>query len=239
MLLPVSYKMDAVSSIIMMAGIYYGAQYGGSTTSILLNIPGEASSIVTCLDGYQLARKGRAGAALGISAFGSFIGGTLSVIGLMFLAPLLVQIALQFGPPEFFSLTVFGLTMISYLTSKSLIKSLLMGTPNPDIEKRLAFNPKDLETFSRRRALGCLSRLPVCIRLNQRSFSFCEFLSLGTNFPLVLSLSAVFCLCFHPSGHKLSSKDFRLIPLNNSNFSKSIINFRTVSPACFTIRPAT
>ena len=87
MLLPVSFRMDPVSAIIMMAGIYYGAQYGGSTTSILLNIPGEASSVVTCLDGYQMARKGRAGPALGISAFGSFIGGTLSVVGLMLLAP--------------------------------------------------------------------------------------------------------------------------------------------------------
>jgi putative tricarboxylic transport membrane protein len=127
MLLPVSFKMDAVSSIIMMAGVYYGAQYGGSTTSILLNIPGEAASVVTCLDGYQMARKGRAGPALGMSAFSSFIGGTISVAGLMLLAPLLVQVALQFGPPEYFALTVFGLTMIAYLASGSLIKSLLMG----------------------------------------------------------------------------------------------------------------
>ena len=128
MLLPVSFKMDATSSIIMMAGVYYGAQYGGSTTSILLNIPGEASSVMTCLDGYQMARKGRAGPALGMSAFSSFIGGTLSVAGLMLLAPLLVQVALQFGPPEFFALTVFALTMIAYLASGSLLKSLLMGT---------------------------------------------------------------------------------------------------------------
>jgi putative tricarboxylic transport membrane protein len=128
MLLPVSYRMDPVSAIIMMAGIYYGAQYGGSTTSILLNIPGEASSVVTCLDGYQMARKGRAGPALGMSAFGSFIGGTLSVVGLMLLAPFLVQVTLKFGPAEFFALMVFGLTMIAYLGSGSLIKSLLMGT---------------------------------------------------------------------------------------------------------------
>jgi len=128
MLLPVSYRMDPVSAIIMMAGIYYGAQYGGSTTSILLNIPGEASSVVTCLDGYQMARKGRAGPALGMSAFGSFIGGTLSVVGLMLLAPFLVRVSLKFGPAEFFSLMVFGLTMIAYLGSGSLIKSLLMGT---------------------------------------------------------------------------------------------------------------
>lgn len=127
MLLPISYRMDPVSAIIMMAGIYCGAQYGGSTTSILLNIPGEASSVVTCLDGYQMARQGRAGPALGMSAFGSFIGGTLSVVGLMFLAPLLIRFALKFGPAEFFSLMVFGLTMIAYLGSGSFIKSLLMG----------------------------------------------------------------------------------------------------------------
>lgn len=128
MLLPVSFRMDAVSAIIMMAGIYYGAQYGGSTTSILLNIPGEASSVVTCLDGYQMALKGRAGPALGISAFGSFIGGTLSVCGLAFLAPLLVKVSLKFGPPEFFAIVVFALTMVAYLGSGSLIKSLLMAT---------------------------------------------------------------------------------------------------------------
>ena len=128
MLLPISFRMDPISAIIMMAGVYYGAQYGGSTTSILLNIPGEASSVVTCLDGYQMARKGRAGPALGMSAFGSFIGGTFSVAGLMLLAPLLVQVALEFGPAEFFSLTIFGLTMVIYLASKSLIKSFLMGT---------------------------------------------------------------------------------------------------------------
>ena len=128
MLIPVSFSMDTVSAIIMMAGIYYGAQYGGSTTSILLNIPGEASTVVTCLDGYQMARKGRAGPALGMSAFGSFIGGTLSVAGLMFIAPILIQFAIKFGPPEFFAIMFFGLTMVTYLGSGPLIKSLLMAT---------------------------------------------------------------------------------------------------------------
>jgi putative tricarboxylic transport membrane protein len=89
LLLPITYKLNPVSAIIMLAGIYYGAQYGGSTTSILVNIPGEASSVITCIDGYQMARKGRAGPALGISAFGSFIGGTFAVLMLMLLAPLL------------------------------------------------------------------------------------------------------------------------------------------------------
>lgn len=126
-LLPVTFGMDAVSSIIMLAGVYYGAQYGGSTTSILVNIPGEASSIITCLDGYQMARQGRAGPALGMSAFGSFIGGTASVIGLMILAPMLARAALKFGPPEYFGLMLFGLTMVTYLCMGSITKGLIMA----------------------------------------------------------------------------------------------------------------
>ncbi len=127
LLLPVTYGMDPVTSIILLCGVYYGAQYGGSTTSILVNIPGEASSIVTCLDGYQMARKGRAGAALGMSAFGSFIGGTASIIGLMLLAPLLARAALAFGPPEYFSLMFFGMTMVIYLCVGSITKGLIMA----------------------------------------------------------------------------------------------------------------
>lgn len=111
----------------MLAGIYYGAMYGGSTTSILVNLPGEAASVVTCFDGYQLARQGRAGPALGIAAFGSFIAGTLSVIGLMLLAPPLVKIALKFGPPEYFSLMILGVMMVLYLASGSILKALMMA----------------------------------------------------------------------------------------------------------------
>lgn len=117
LLLPVTFYMDPVSAIIMLAGIYYGAMYGGSTTSILVNLPGEAASVVTAIDGYQMARKGRAGVALGISALGSFIGGTAGIVGLMLVAPALSEFALGFGPPEYFALTVFGLTMLSYLSS--------------------------------------------------------------------------------------------------------------------------
>src|SRR5437763_5680287 len=104
LLLPITFTMSPTASIIMMAGIYYGAMYGGSTTSILVNIPGEAASVVTCIDGYQMARQGRAGPALGISAMGSFIAGTFSVVGIMLLAPPLTSIALRFGPPEIFGL---------------------------------------------------------------------------------------------------------------------------------------
>jgi putative tricarboxylic transport membrane protein len=126
-LMPVTFNMPSVSAIIILAGIYYGAMYGGSTTSILVNIPGEAASVVTCIDGYQMARKGRAGPALGISAFGSFIAGISGIILLAVLAPSLAQIALDFGPPEFFSLMILGLTLVIYLGSASMIKALMMA----------------------------------------------------------------------------------------------------------------
>ena len=98
--------------MIMLAGIYYGSMYGGSTTSILINTPGESASVMTCLDGYAMARQGRAGAALGMSAIASFIAGTISVVGLMLLAPPLAEFALRFGPAEYFALMVLGLTML-------------------------------------------------------------------------------------------------------------------------------
>ena len=127
LLLPVTYAMSPTASIIMMAGVYYGAMYGGSTTSILVNIPGEAASVVTCLDGYQMARQGRAGPALGIAAMGSFIAGTLSVLGIMLLAPPLTKIALRFGPPEIFTLLLLGFTMVTYLTAGSKLKAVAMA----------------------------------------------------------------------------------------------------------------
>ncbi len=127
MLLPATFKMSPVGAIIMLAGIYYGAMYGGSTTSILVNIPGETASVVTCLDGYQMARQGRAGPALGIAAFGSFIAGTFSVVALTFVAPPLATIAIRFGPPEYFSLLVLGLTLLIYLAHGSMIKALMMA----------------------------------------------------------------------------------------------------------------
>jgi putative tricarboxylic transport membrane protein len=127
LLLPTTFHLTPVSAIIMLAGIYYGAMYGGSTTSILVNIPGEAASVVTCLDGYQMARQGKAGPALGISAFGSFIAGTLSIVGLMFIAPPLAAMALKFGPPEYFSLMIMGLTVLTFLASGPMWKALLMA----------------------------------------------------------------------------------------------------------------
>jgi putative tricarboxylic transport membrane protein len=127
LLFPATLHIPPVSAIIMLAGIYYGAQYGGSTTSILVNIPGETSSVVTALDGYQMARQGRAGVALGMSAMGSFIGGTMSLIGLQLVAPPLAKFALAFGYPEYFALMCFGLVLVVFLAHGSLVKGLMMA----------------------------------------------------------------------------------------------------------------
>ncbi len=125
MLLPLTFNMPPTTAVIMLAGIYYGAKYGGSTTAILLNVPGESASVVTCLDGYQMARNGRAGAALGIAAISSFIAGTVGVLGLMLLAPPLAKFGLSFSSPEYFALMVMGLAMVVLLAGKSMIKALL------------------------------------------------------------------------------------------------------------------
>ena len=127
LLLPVTYGLNATSAIVMLAGIYYGAMYGGSTTSILMRIPGEAASVMTCIDGYAMTQKGRAGAALAIAAVGSFVAGTLSIIGLMLLAPPLAEFALRFGPPEMFALMVLGLLVLAYMSSGPMTRSLAMA----------------------------------------------------------------------------------------------------------------
>ncbi len=127
LLLPITYKINPASGVMMLAGIYYGAMYGGSTTSILLNIPGEATSVVTCLDGYQMARQGRAGPALGISAIGSFFAGTVSLVGLTLVAPPMASFAIKFGYAEYSSLVVLGLVMAIYLSEGSVLKGLMMS----------------------------------------------------------------------------------------------------------------
>ncbi len=127
MLIPLTYQLDPTGAIIMLGAILYGSQYGGTITSVLMNIPGEASTAVTCIEGYQMAKQGRAGVALSIAAIGSFIGGTVSTIGLVFAAPPLANMALKLGPPEFFMLMVLGLTLVTGLAGKSMIKALLMG----------------------------------------------------------------------------------------------------------------
>jgi putative tricarboxylic transport membrane protein len=127
LLLPIAYTIASpVTAIILMAGIFYGSMYGGSTTSILLNLPGEAASVVTCIDGYQMARKGRAGVALGIAAIGSFIAGTVGVIGLTLFAPPIAEFALSFGPPEKFALALVGLLMAVTLSGGSVVKGLIL-----------------------------------------------------------------------------------------------------------------
>ena len=127
LLLPVTLSGTPESGIIMMAGIYYGSMYGGSTTSILVNIPGEAASVVTCIDGHEMAKQGRAGPALGMAALASFAAGTFAVLALMLVAPSLARVAIAFGPPEYFSLMLLGLTILSFLSQGSMAKSLLMA----------------------------------------------------------------------------------------------------------------
>jgi len=127
LLLPASFGLDATSAIVLLAGIYYGAMYGGSTTSILMRIPGEAASVMTCIDGYAMTRSGRAGQALAIAAVGSYIAGTVSVVALMFLAPPLASFALRFGPPEYFTLLLLGLLALAYMSGGSMLKALAMA----------------------------------------------------------------------------------------------------------------
>jgi putative tricarboxylic transport membrane protein len=126
MLLPITFNLSPVAALIMLAGIYYGAQYGGSTSAILVNLPGETASVVTCLDGYQMARQGRAGPALAIAAIGSFFAGCVATLVIAIAAPPLAEVALKFGPAEYFSLMVLGLVAATVLASGSLVKAIAM-----------------------------------------------------------------------------------------------------------------
>jgi putative tricarboxylic transport membrane protein len=175
LLLPVTLSGTPESGIIMMAGIYYGSMYGGSTTSILVNIPGEAASVVTCLDGHQMARQGRAGPALGMAALSSFAAGTFAIVALMLLAPTLAGVAIAFGPPEYFSMMVLGLTILSFLSQGSMAKALLMaafgiligliGMDQITAQQRL--------TFGRLELLDGIGLIPVVMGL----FGVAEILS--------------------------------------------------------------
>lgn len=154
MLLPITFKLSPVTALIMLAGIYYGAQYGGSTTSILINLPGEASSVVTCLDGYAMARKGRAGPALAIAALGSFFAGCVATLIITMFAPPLAEFALKFGSAEYFSMMVLGLIAAVVLAHGSLLKAiamvflgLLLGLVGTDVNsgiRRFDFGISDL-----------------------------------------------------------------------------------------------
>jgi putative tricarboxylic transport membrane protein len=127
LLLPATFGLNPIIAVVLLAGVYYGAMYGGSTTSILLRIPGEAASVMTCVDGYAMTQNGRAGPALAIAAIGSFVAGTLGVVGLMLLAPTLAEFALRFGPPEYTALLLMGLFILAYMTGGSMLKTLAMA----------------------------------------------------------------------------------------------------------------
>ena len=126
-LIPLTFKLDPTGALIMLSAIYYGAMYGGTVTSVLINVPGEAASVVTCIDGHQMAKQGRGGTALGIAAIGSFVGGIFATIALVVVAPPLAQVALKFGPPEFFALMLVGLCLITGLGGRSLLAGLTMA----------------------------------------------------------------------------------------------------------------
>ena len=125
-LIPLTFKLDPTGAIIMLCAIYYGAMYGGTITSVLLNVPGEAASVITCIDGFQMAKQGRGGTALGIAAIGSFIGGIAATIALVVIAVPLSKLALSFGPPEFFALMLVGLCLVTGLAGRSLIAGIMM-----------------------------------------------------------------------------------------------------------------
>ena len=154
MLLPITFSLSPITALIMLAGIYYGAQYGGSTSAILVNLPGESSSVVTCLDGYQMARQGRAGPALATSAIGSFFAGCVATVIVAMFAPPLAEVALKFGPSEYFSLMVLGLVAAVVLAHGSVVKAvamvilgLLLGLVGTDVNSgvlRFAFGVAEL-----------------------------------------------------------------------------------------------
>jgi putative tricarboxylic transport membrane protein len=155
LLIPITFGLPPTSAIILMAGIYYGAMYGGSTTSILVNAPGESSSVVTCIDGFQMAKQGRAGPALAAAAIGSFIAGTFATLMLMIFGPVIAQFALRFGPPEYFALMLAGLTVVTSLAGRSLVKALLATT----IGLAMATIGIDLQSGVSRYAFGNLELL--------------------------------------------------------------------------------
>lgn len=191
LLVPVTFGMNPTTALIMLSGIYYGAMYGGSTTAILINTPGDAPSVMTTLDGYQMARKGRAGAALAVAAIGSFIAGTLGIVLLSFLAVPLTKLAINFGPVEYFALMLFAMTAVTSLAGKSLSKGLIstifglmLATVGIDLQSGLA-----RYTFGINELMDGVEFLAVVIGLfaiGEVFYSMEEFYK-GTNVPIKLS----------------------------------------------------
>ncbi|MHB0885762.1 MAG: tripartite tricarboxylate transporter permease [Bacillota bacterium] len=166
-LLPITFGVSPTTAMIMLAGIYYGAMYGGTITSVLINVPGESSSVMTTLDGYQMAKKGRAGAALGIAAFGSFIAGTGSIVIFTFFAPWLAKVALSFGPQEYFALMVLGFTALAGLASESPVKTIIAAAVGLTLATigldSMSGHPRF--TFGSNNLLGGFDFLPVAMGL--------------------------------------------------------------------------
>ncbi|SFX12391.1 tripartite tricarboxylate transporter permease [Marinospirillum alkaliphilum] len=152
LMIPITFNLPPATGLILMAGVYYGAIFGGSTSSILLNAPGVAGTVATSFDGYPMARQGKAGKALAIAAYASFIGGTLSILGLMLIAPLLSKVAVSFGPTEYFALMVLGLTAVVSLSDKSLIKGLIAAV----LGMMISIVGMDLQTGTERYTFGTL-----------------------------------------------------------------------------------
>jgi putative tricarboxylic transport membrane protein len=140
LLLPSTFSLEPATALIMLAGIYYGSMYGGSTTSILVNVPGEAGSVVTAIDGYQMTRNGRAGAALAVAAMGSFVAGSLDVVGIGMAASWLADQALRFGPPEYFAMAAAGLLLLSRLSGGSLMHALLVHSWRRHCDRRSSWS---------------------------------------------------------------------------------------------------
>lgn len=155
LLIPLTFGMEPVSAIIMLSGIFYGAMYGGTITSVLVNVPGEAASVITCIDGYEMTKQGRAGTALGVAAIGSFIGGIVAVVALTFVGPVLSGVAIKFGPPEFFAIMLLGMTMIVALMGKSLVRGLIAAF----IGLLLAMVGQDMISGDQRFTFGSLQLL--------------------------------------------------------------------------------
>ena len=177
LLLPFTIPYGATTGLIMMTGVWYGAMYGGSTTSVLVNIPGEAASVVTCLDGYQMARKGRAGAALALVAIGSFAAGTLGLVGLQFLAPLLGQAALTFGPPEFLAFMLLAFVLLANLSADAPLKGALMIALGLFLSS-IGINPMDSYprfTFGTEKLMLGIDFLPIAMGL----FGISEILTIA------------------------------------------------------------
>src|SRR3954471_19633569 len=177
LLLPFTLPYGATTGLIMMTGVWYGAMYGGSTTSVLVNIPGEAASVVTCLDGYQMARNGRAGAALALVAAGSFIAGTLGLLGLQFLAPVMGNAALSFGPPEFLAFMVLAFVLLANLSAAAPLKGALMIALGLFLST-IGINPMDSYprfTFGTEKLMLGIDFLPIAMGL----FGIAEILSIA------------------------------------------------------------